>query len=151
PDSEIACTVLVIFIYVDAGAVEHTAEIFFGQLAVLRKFRDTEIVRAILSAVRDSFLYKIRDEVGHLRNVLGGANDNRLLDSDHRSVFQEGFLVLCSVLLDRHAFAGGIADDLVVYVGDVHDVTDCVSALAEETAKEIDRDKCAEVADVAVV
>ena len=45
----------------------------------------------------------------------------------------------------------GVADDLVVYVGDVHDVVDGDSLLADEAAEDVDVEEGAEVADVAVV
>src|ERR1700751_2500772 len=122
PDSEITGAIFVVLVYIDAGAIEHAAEIFFGEPAVLRKSGNAEIVRAIFSAVRDTFLCKLGDKVRHLGNVLSGADKNRLFDTDHGSVFQKCSLVFCGVLLDRNAVAGGIADDLVVYVGYVHDV-----------------------------
>ena len=44
------------------------------------------------------------------------------------------FLILCGVLLHADAVARCIADNLVVHIGDVHDVAHCVSALPEESA-----------------
>ena len=55
------------------------------------------------------------------------------------------------VLLHADAVAGGVADDLVVDVGDVHDVADVVSGLEKKAVEKIDGDECAEIADVAVV
>src|SRR5215471_19490352 len=83
PDREITGAVFVVLVYVDAGAVQHAAEIFFGKLAIPGEFGDAEIVRTVVAAVRDSFLNKLGDEVRHLWNVFGGANKNRLLNADH--------------------------------------------------------------------
>ncbi len=47
--------------------------------------------------------------------------------------------------------AARVADDLVVDVGDVHDVFDGDALLAEKAAQHIDVQEGAEVADVAVV
>ena len=93
----------------------------------------------------------MRDEGRHFRNVLGGANEGRLLDADHGGVLEKRFLILRGVLLHADAVAGGVADDFVVHVGDVHDVAHGVSALAEEPAQKVDGDEGAEVADVSVV
>ena len=66
-------------------------------------------------------------------------------------VFKKGLRVFRGVLLHGDAVAGGVADDLVVHVGDVHDVADVVSGLAEKAVEQIDGDEGAEIADVAVV
>ena len=66
-------------------------------------------------------------------------------------VFEEGPLVARRVLGDGDALRGGVADDLVVDVGDVHDVLDGDALLLEKAAQEIDVQEGAEVADVAVV
>ena len=80
-----------------------------------------------------------------------GAHQRGFLDADHGGVFEECLLILRGVLLHADAVAGGVADDLVVDVGDVHDVAHGVSALAEKSAQKIDGDECAEIADVSVV
>ena len=59
--------------------------------------------------------------------------------------------ILLGVLLHGDAIARGIADDLVVHVGDVHDVLQLVAALLQEAPQRVDHDEGAEVADVAVV
>ncbi len=45
----------------------------------------------------------------------------------------------------------GVADDLVVHVGNVHDVHQLESALAQVAAQHVHGDKRAEITDVAVV
>ena len=83
--------------------------------------------------------------------MLGGAHQRGLRDVERGGIFEECLGEFRGVLLHSDVVAGGVADDLVVDVGDVHDVADVVSALAEEAVEQIDGDKCAEVADVAVV
>ena len=48
-------------------------------------------------------------------------------------------------------FFGGVADDLVIHIGNVHHVLELVSALPQEAAQQVHHDKSAEVADVPVV
>ena len=67
------------------------------------------------------------------------------------AVFEEGLGVFLGVLLHGDAIASGIANDLVVHVGDVHDVLQLVAALLQEAAQGVDDDEGAEVADVSVV
>ena len=83
--------------------------------------------------------------------MLGGTDERRFFDRDHGSVFEECLLILRSVSLHADAVAGCVADDFVVHVGNIHDMADGVSTLAEDTAEKIDGDECAEVADVSVV
>ena len=83
--------------------------------------------------------------------MFGGAHKNRPLDVQSGAVFQKSLLVLGGVVLDAQPFLRGVADDLVVHVGNVHDVAHVESALPQETAQKVDRNEGAEVADVAVV
>ena len=85
-------------------------------------------------------------------NVVGRIHDQfGMLDVQRIGVFQKSLLVFRGVLLHRDAVARGIANDLVVHVGDVHDVLQLVAALLQEAAQHVDHDKGAEVADVPVV
>ena len=83
--------------------------------------------------------------------MVGGARQNRLLDIQRGAVFEKGLFILGGVLLDAKPCLRGVADDLVVHVGDVHDVAHAEPALQQEAAQNIDGNKGAEVADVAVV
>src|SRR5579862_2437783 len=83
--------------------------------------------------------------------MLGSPNQNRLLDADHRGVFEESLLIFRSVLLHRDAVARGVVDNFVVHVGDVHNVAHGVSTLPEEAAQQVDGNESAEVADMSVV
>ena len=66
-------------------------------------------------------------------------------------VLKERLDVLGRVLADGNARRRGVADDLVVHVGDVHDVADLHARELQEAAQHVDLQKGAEVADVAVV
>src|SRR5579859_877311 len=70
PEREIAGAVFIVFVYVDAGAVEHAAEIALGELAVLGKFGDAEIVGAVIGPVGEVFGEELGNELRHLGNVL---------------------------------------------------------------------------------
>ena len=66
-------------------------------------------------------------------------------------VFEEGLLEAGGVFADGHPGGGGVADDLVVDVGDVHDVAGGDALEPEEAAEHVDLEEGPEVADVAVV
>ena len=93
----------------------------------------------------------MRNEVGHLVDVFGSSDQLRLLDVQCGSVFEKCFLVLRRVLLNRNASLCRIANDLVIHVGNVHDVAKFVSTLAEVATKNINRNKGAEVAYMPIV
>src|SRR5260370_33346081 len=97
------------------------------------------------------FLYQPLYEFRHLRDMLGGAHEFRLLDIQKGSIFEKRLLIFFGVLLSRHAGSRGVGYDFVGYVGNVHHVADFVSALPQESAQNVYGDKRAEVADVPVV
>src|ERR1700730_1377706 len=151
PECKVAGTVFVVFVDVDTGAVDHTSEIPLRKLPVFGKLCDAEIVGAVVGAVCEPSLYQLGDELRHLCNVLGCFHQSRLLDPDQGCVFEKRLLVFGCVLLNAYSLARGIANDLVIHVGDVHDVTNPESTLPQKTAQDVDRDEGAEVADVSVV
>src|ERR1700688_1395845 len=51
PEREIAGTVFLVFVNIDARAVFHSGKIFFRKLAVLGKFRNAEVIRTIIRAI----------------------------------------------------------------------------------------------------
>ena len=108
--------------------------------------------RAVLGLVGDVLGGEVLDERDHLRNAGGGVRDVlRVLDAEGVEVLEEGALEFGGVFGDGDAGGGGVADDLVVDVGDVHDVVDGDALLAEDAAEHVDVEEGAEVADVAVV
>ena len=95
---------------------------------------------------------KLLHEVDHPRNVFCGSRDLlRLLDSKGIDIFEESFDVACRVFANGLAGSGGVPDDFVIHVGDVHDVANRHSREFEETAQDIDLEEGAEVADVPVI
>ena len=64
---------------------------------------------------------------------------------------RNAFLYFAVYSLHGQPSRAGIANDLVVHVGDVHHVIQLEAALPQEAAQQIDDDEGAEVADVSVV
>ena len=94
---------------------------------------DAEVPGAVLGLVGDVFGGELLDEGDHLGDAAGGVGDVLgVLDAEGVEVFEEGALELGGVLGDGDAGGGGVADDLVVDVGDVHDVLDGDALLADE-------------------
>ena len=83
--------------------------------------------------------------------MLGCAHQLGLLDVQRGSVFEKGLFIFGRVLLHANAGLCGIANDLVVHIGDIHDVSNFESTLAKEATENVNGDKGAEVADMAVV
>ncbi len=96
-------------------------------------------------------MFKFSDELGHLLDVIGGAGENGLLDVQSGTIFKKGFLILGRVIFNAQALLGRVVDNLVVHVGDVHDVTHGESALQQKAPQNVYRHKGAKVADVTVV
>ena len=95
---------------------------------------------------------KALDERDHVGNIFGGAGDVfGALDIEGVHVLEEGALEAGAVLADGLAGGCGVADDLVVDVGDVHDVVQGEAVEAGGAAEDVDVQEGAEVADVAVV
>jgi len=91
--------------------------------------------------------------------ALTGLNDADIvgLTADSRNV-QPGFLfaALPGTRQDGRSFAAdaiarGVADDLVIDVGNVHDIAHVVARLPEESLQQVDGNKGAEVADVSII
>ena len=104
-----------------------------------------------LGAVGESLLFEIRDELGHLRNVISGAGENRLLDVESGAVLKKSLLIFGGVVFDAQALLGRVADNLVVHVGDVHYMPDGESLLQQEAPENVHCNKSTKIADVTVV
>ncbi len=127
-------------------------KVLLGELAVAGEAGDAEVPTAVLGLVGDVLGGETFDEGDHAGDVFGGAGDVfGALDVEGVHVFEEGALVLGGVLGDGLAGGGGVADDLVVDVGDVHDVVQGEAVEAGGAAQQVDVEEGAEVADVAVV
>src|SRR5207248_591432 len=63
-------------------------------------------------------------------------------------IVEKGFLVYRCVLGERFLFGHGVADDLVVDVGDVHDVVEPHAAEPQPAAKNVVEGEGAEISDM---
>ena len=127
-------------------------EILFRELAVIGKTRDAEVPAAVLGLVGDVLRGEILDERDHLGDVVGGVGyDFGSFDVERGHVLEEGVFEALGVDADGLVGERGVADDLVIHIGDVHDVADVEAELAQGAAEEIDVEEGAEVADVAEV
>ena len=83
---------------------------------------------------------------------LGGADDPLgALEAERGAILKEGGLVALGVFLDRLLAGHGRTDDLVLHVGNVHDVVEFESASAEPAAEDVLEGEGPQVADVDVV
>ncbi len=152
PEGEVAGGVTLVFIDIDAGAVGHAFQIFFAELAVVREGAEAEVPVAILGAVGGVARGQLLDQMDHLGNVGGGAAEHlRPLHGEALEIVQKGLLEARGVVGDGDAGGSGVADDLVIDVGDVHDVADRNAEQVQRAAEKIDLEEGAEVADVSVV
>ena len=152
PEGEVAGGVLLVLVEIDARAVFHAAEVFLAELAVVGEGGEAEVPAAVFGLVGGAGGGQALDERDHAVDVLGGAGHLlRALDAQGVHVLKKGLLEVGRVLADGHAGGGGVADDLVVDVGDVHDVVDGDAEQLEGAAENVDLQEGAEVADVAVV
>ena len=107
--------------------------------------------KILLGAVGESLLHQLCNRLGHFRDVLRSAHQFRLFDIQDAGVVQQRLVVLSGVLGYADSSAGGIADYLVIHVGQVHYVADFITTVTQETMQNVDRDEGTKVADVAIV
>jgi hypothetical protein len=151
PQGEIARVRFFVLVHVDARARANAAEIVVRQLAVFRKSRNAEVdgtVAGVSVAVRRQAL----DGLRHFVNVLGGGHHMLgRLQAKQRAIVAKGLFVVRGVLVERLVARHGVANDLVVHIGDVHDVVDPEAAGAQPSPQDVHEGKRAEVADVRVI
>jgi hypothetical protein len=152
PEGEVAGAVFVVFVEVYAGAVFHAGEVAFGELAVAGESGDAEVPGAIFGAIGEAFVGEGLDHGDHLGNVFGGT-DHVLgaLDGEEVHVLKKCLGEFRSVFGDGEAGGSRVADDLVVDVGDVHDVIEGEAFHEERATENVHVNEGAEVANVAVV
>ena len=75
----------------------------------------------------------------------------RGLDAECFAIVEEGLGEFFGVVADADALGGGVGDDAVVDIGEVHDVGEAEAAEFEKAAEDVLEDEGAEVADVGVV
>jgi len=72
-------------------------------------------------------------------------------DAQSLAVGKKGLHVLFRVVANGNASSGRVGDDAVIHIGEVHDVIQLETAPLQETAKNILKNKGAEIADVRIV
>ena len=148
PESEVAGVGLFVAVHVNAGAGLDAGHVNFREFAVIGKFRDAE-VDGTFAGVGEAFFLELFDEVNHGVNVVGGADDFLgHFEGEGAHVVEKGLDIFFCVLADGDAFDGGILDDAVVHVGEIHDVEETIAAGAQVAAEDVLEDEGAEVADV---
>src|ERR1700733_15740546 len=73
PEGEIAGVVFFVAIVIHAGAGVNSAEINFGELAVIRKFGDA-VVDGTFAGIGEAFFLQAGNERDHVFDVVGGAH-----------------------------------------------------------------------------
>src|SRR5690348_12167879 len=137
PEGEVAGAFFFVTIVVDASAGLDATEIDFRKLAVFRKFRDAVVDRAF-AGVGERLLLEALDELDHIGNVVGGANPVLgSFDVEHFAVVEKGLSEFFGVFADAHAGSGGVGDDAIVHVRQIHDVGELVAGRFEEAAQNI--------------
>jgi len=74
-----------------------------------------------------------------------------LLKMQRAHIFEESLYVFFGVLANRDAGSGGVLNDAIVHVGEVHDLQDAKAAEEEEPAQDILEDEGTKVADMSIV
>ena len=151
PKHEVAGVVLFVLVLIDTRAGFDPANIELRQLAIVGEARDAEVRRPV-AGVGVTFLCHLRDQVDHLRDVLGRQGDLfGLLQAQGSAVFIESLAVLGGVFTDRLPGLNRRFDDLVLHVGDVHDVLQDIAAPAQVASQDVLEGEGSQVADVDVV
>src|SRR5436190_8732431 len=152
PQCKVPRIVLLILILVDSRAVAHSRKIPFRELAVFRKRRDAEVVGAVFSLVCMPLLHEFGDKVCHFVYVLRCThNPFRSLEIQSAAIFEKRLLKFRSVLPYADVIARGVADNLVVHIGDVHHVVQLIATAAQKAAQNVHCDEGTEVPDMPVV
>ena len=90
--------------------------------------------------------------VDHVFDVVGGAHGFfGLLEVQRVHVLQESLDVFFGVLADGDAGSGGVLDDAIVHVGEVHYLEDAEAAEEQEAAQYILEDEGTKIADMSIV
>ena len=77
--------------------------------------------------------------------MLGG------LDAESFAIVEEGLDKFFGVIADADVLGGGVSDNAVVYVGEIHYVGQSIAAKFEEAAEDVLEDEGAVIADVGEV
>jgi hypothetical protein len=81
--------------------------------------------------------------------VVGCAHDSfGRLEAERFYVLEEGLDVFFGILANFYSGSGGVLDDAIVHVREIHDVVKFVSAYAQESPKNILEDKRPKISNV---
>ena len=148
PQREVAGVGFVVRIDVYARPRAHPAKVVVRKRAILWKTCNPVINRAV-GLVREAFFREFFDRRGHLGNMLGRANHAlRPLQTQRLGILQKGFFVSGGVVCQRLVVRQRVADDLVLHVGDVHDVVQTESAGVQPAPQQVVEYERAEIPDV---
>jgi hypothetical protein len=151
PEGEIAGAFFFVAVDIDACAGLDAGDVDLGELAVVGKFSDA-VVDGAFAGVGVGFFLEALDELDHGVDVVRGA-DPVLggFDAEGFAIVEEGLGEFFGVVADADAFGGGVGNDAVVDVGEIHDVGEAEAAEFQETAEDVLEDEGAVVADVGIV
>ena len=106
----------------------------------------------ILGLIGVPLLHQDGDQADHLRDVVGRRRiDFGRFDIEGFEILKKGLLVFRGEIAQRNPGRPGIADGLVVHIGQVHDLADPVTEKLERAAQQVLEHIGAEVADMRIV
>ena len=89
------------------------------------------------------------DQFNHLRDMIGGAQDLfRPFPAQGVEVLEEILQIFVGVIAQTHLFSRRSRDDLVIDIGDVHDVMKLIAAILEISTEQIGEKEGPKVADM---
>src|SRR5260370_32741862 len=151
PQNEIAGVGFVVFIGVNARAHSNASEIVVRELAILGKFRDA-VVSGTVAPIGEAASVQVFNRRDHFGDMVSGLHHALgPLQAQRGAVLQEGLRVALGVFGDRFIFGGRVANDLVLDVGDVHDVVQLITGRPQPSAQNVLEREGSKIADVRVV
>ena len=140
-----------IFVLIHPHTGPNPGQINLRELAVRGEFFDSKEDRAF-AAIRESLFFQLPDGGHHVWDMVGGSDDDfRFLQAQLARVLEEGVNVFLRVLGQAQPGGPGVADRLIVHVGEVHHVAQCVAAPAQVAPQNVGEEKGPVIADVRVV
>ena len=92
------------------------------------------------------------DERDHVADVIGGFDDVLgALEAQGGSVVEEGLDEDGGEFTDGFTGGGGLLDDAVVDIGEIHDVVQAVTPVAQPAAEDVLEGKGAQIADMSEI
>ena len=148
PQSEIPGAFFFVAIVVHPRARLDSAQVNLGQFAVVLELCDAVVNRTFGIVGIRLFLQPL-DQLHHGIDIFRGTDP--VLGRFHAERFairEKRLHILFRVFADSYSGCGGVADDAVVDVGQIHHVRQLEAAQLQEAAQNILKDECAEIADM---